>query len=87
MDTKIDFSISTPADYSVMVKNIPRNLNVDYKKELYEIFSNFKIPEKIILEKPSPNLKKICVEKIVLIYDIEKLEEIEKKIDDLVKEK
>ena len=48
MDTKIDFSISTPADYSVMVKNIPRNLNVDYKKELYEIFSNFKIPEKII---------------------------------------
>lgn len=48
MDKKIDFSISTPADYSVIVKNIPRNLNVDYKNELYEIFSNFKIPEKII---------------------------------------
>ena len=55
MDKKIDFSISTPADYSVIVKNIPRNLNVDYKNELYALQNAFKDKFKDLFHGHFPN--------------------------------
>ena len=38
IDNVIDRDLCTPADYTIMVKNIPKNLNVDYKYELTKIF-------------------------------------------------
>jgi hypothetical protein len=38
MDAEIDAANLTPADYTICVKNIPTDLNVDYKWELHKIF-------------------------------------------------
>ncbi len=34
----------TPRDYSILVRNIPRNMNIDYATELKRIFSEYSVP-------------------------------------------
>ena len=38
INNTIDDALCTPADYTIMVKNIPKNLPVDYKFELKRVF-------------------------------------------------
>lgn len=66
LDSQIDEKYQTPADFTIIVKNIPKDLKVDYKKELKNIF-----------ERPdpkNPNIKEIEVSKVTLVYDIEEIE-------------
>jgi hypothetical protein len=65
----------TPADYTVCVKNIPKDLNVDYRAELKYIFENYAVSD------PS---KPIEVKKVVLVYDIEEIIELEKSLDNII---
>jgi len=65
-------NVQSPADYSIMIKNIPKNLKVNYIEELKRIIQLHKAEISIV------------VEKIVLVYEMEKLEEIEDEIDEKV---
>ncbi|KAL4485796.1 hypothetical protein ABPG72_012336 [Tetrahymena utriculariae] len=77
IDMEIDASLSTPQDYTIMVKNIPIGLqNIDYKKELTTIFNLHSVPGKI-LEVASINL----------IYDISDLINKENELTKTVKQK
>ncbi|KAL4466070.1 hypothetical protein ABPG74_004307 [Tetrahymena malaccensis] len=77
IDMEIDASLSTPQDYTIMVKNIPIGLqNIDYKKELTTIFNLHSVPGKI-LEVASINL----------IYDISDLIKKENDLAKTVKQK
>ena len=58
--------------YSIMIKNIPKNLKVNYIEELKKIIKLHKAEISIV------------VEKIVLVYEMKKLEEIEEEIDEKV---
>ena len=60
----------TPADYTIIVKNIPRELKIDYEKELEHIFTHNAVHNATI-----------TVAKIVLVYDIDYLLELEDKLD------
>ena len=62
-------NVQSPADYSIMIKNIPKNLTVNYIEELKKIIKLHKAEISIV------------VEKIVLVYEMKKLEEIEEEID------
>ena len=62
-------NVQSPADYSIMIKNIPKNLKVNYIEELKKIIKLHKAEISIV------------VEKIVLVYEMKKLEEIEEEID------
>ncbi len=66
----------TPADYTIIVKNIPRELKIDYEKELEHIFTHNAVQDKII-----------NVTKIVLVYDIDYLIELEDRLDKAIKRK
>lgn len=68
----------TPADYTICVKNIPTGLSVDYKTELKNLFENYAVLD---------STKKIIVRKVVLVYDIEEIIELEKKLDTLIERK
>jgi len=65
-------NVQSPADYSIMIKNIPKNLKVNYIEELKKIIKLHKAEISIV------------VEKIVLVYEMKKLEEIEEEIDEKV---
>ena len=65
-------NVQSPADYSIMIKNIPKNLKVNYIEELKKIIKLHKAEISIV------------VEKIVLVYEMKKLEEIEEMIDEKV---
>ena len=65
-------NVQSPADYSIMIKNIPKNLKVNYIEELKKIIQLHKAEISIV------------VEKIVLVYEMKKLEEIEEEIDEKV---
>jgi hypothetical protein len=65
----------TPADYTVLIKNLPRGLDADYKKEIEDIMK-FKATS-----------KELNIKKVVLVYDIEYIEELEIKLDKSVKRK
>ncbi|EGR32359.1 protein kinase domain protein [Ichthyophthirius multifiliis] len=75
MDCIVDENNITPADYSVLVQNIPKDMpNIkDTLKRLFTYQSNPK--------------QDIRVSKIVLIYDIKEIIEIEEEIDEIVKNK
>jgi len=45
INNNIDEAHVTPQDYTIMVKNIPKKLKTDYKKELEHIFTNNVVPE------------------------------------------
>jgi hypothetical protein len=58
----------TPADFTIHVRNIPLGLNLDYKEQLKEIFEQYAVLE---------SDQQITVKKVVLVYDIEDLIEME----------
>lgn len=66
INSKIDQDNLTPSDYTIIVKNIPLKLNIDYAKELHHIFTN-----------NAAEGKKLNIAKIVLVYDIDYLIELE----------
>ncbi|EAR87534.2 transmembrane protein, putative (macronuclear) [Tetrahymena thermophila SB210] len=77
IDMEIDASLSTPQDYTIMVKNIPIGLqDIDYKKELTTIFNFHSVPGKVLE-----------VATINLIYDISDLINKENELAKTVKEK
>jgi hypothetical protein len=78
LDIEIDESQITPSDYTICVKNIPKGLQVDYKHELTSIFQNYAVLDSEI---------EIVVSKVVLVYDIEEVIELEKELDKLIDEK
>ncbi|CAD8069040.1 unnamed protein product [Paramecium sonneborni] len=78
IDTTIDEEQLTPADYTICVKNIPTGLSVDYKYELKNLFENYSVLD---------STKTIIVRKVVLVYDIEEIIELEKQLDQLIQQK
>ncbi|CAD8147563.1 unnamed protein product [Paramecium octaurelia] len=78
IDTTIDEEQLTPADYTICVKNIPTGLSVDYKAELTNLFQKYAVLD---------STKEIIVRKVVLVYDIEEIIELEKKLDTLIERK
>ena len=73
LDSEIDELNKTPADYTVIVKNIPRSINTDYKKKIRELF-----------EEQQEN---IIVSKVVLVYDMHEIEEHEKEVEHKINQK
>lgn len=47
LDAEIDDSQTSPADYTVIVKNIPKNLETNYKRDLTHIFTYNAVPDVI----------------------------------------
>lgn len=78
IDTKVDEELITPADYTLCVKNIPKDLDVDYKKELKYIMENHAVLN---------SEEKIQVRKVVLVYNIDEFIELEEKLNELVEKK
>lgn len=39
MDNDIDSDLCSPADYTIMIRNIPKGLNIDYEQELMNMFT------------------------------------------------
>lgn len=76
LNAEIDISQQTPQDYSIIVRNIPKGLKINYEKELIQLFTHSSVPGHTIQ-----------VRKINLIYDIEEIEEIEHKIQEVVQKK
>lgn len=68
----------TPADYTICVKNIPKGLDVDYKWELTNIFQNYAVLDSEL---------ELVIRKVVLVYDIEEIVELEEELDKLVDKK
>jgi hypothetical protein len=62
LNNDVDERSISPADYTVMIKNIPRNLNVNYYDEMRNILQNYTVPGEQLL-----------VTKIVLVYDVEEI--------------
>lgn len=75
MDNVVDEENVTPADYSVFVANIPKDLP-NTKKEIQKIF-----------EEESVQGKKVQVTKVVLVYDIKEILLLEEEIDEKIKDK
>ena len=76
IDAEVDESILSPADYTLMVQNIPTMRDQNYEEELKEFFRTTAIPG-----------REVFVKKISLVYDIDEIEEIEKEIQKTVNEK
>jgi hypothetical protein len=66
----------TPSDFTIIVKNIPLGLEVNYHRELLHIFT-YNAVEK----------QETKVSKIVLVYDIDYLIELEANLSKAVKRK
>jgi hypothetical protein len=73
IDIAIDESQLTPADYTICVKNIPIGLDIDYKVTLTNIFSHYAVPG-----------RELEITKIVLVYDIDEIIELEEELKDEV---
>jgi hypothetical protein len=58
------------------VKNIPIGLNRNYKDELKNIFTQYAVPGKLLV-----------VTKVVLVYNIEEIIELEEKLKKILKKK
>lgn len=78
LDIQIDESQITPSDFTVCVKNIPKGLAVDYKKEITNLFQNYAVFDSEMEMK---------VTKVVLVYDIEEIIQLENEINELIKQK
>ena len=80
INTTVDVALTTPSDFSICIKNIPKGLKVDYKKELTKLVSR--------CTKDSREQKKdLNIQKITLVYDIDELEHQEHGIAHIIKEK
>lgn len=76
-DAVIDEELNTPADYTVMVSNIPKDAKLNYEEELTNIFSdNVQILG-----------KKFFVKKINLIYECEEVEKEEHRLKKIIEKK
>lgn len=78
LDIEIDESQITPSDFTIIVKNIPTGLTVDYKHELTLLFQNYAVLD---------SEAEVVVSKVVLVYNIEQLIGLEKELDELMEEK
>jgi len=76
MNIEIDEDFITPSDYAIMVKNVPKGLDVNYQYELTKIFNGEAVPD-----------THIVVTNVDLVYDATELFEEEEKMGELVKEK
>lgn len=76
INAEIDVSQQTPQDYSIIVKNVPKGLSINYEKELISLFTHSSVPGHTIQ-----------VRKINIVYDIEEIEEIEHKIKGVIEKK
>ena len=76
IDADVDESILSPADYTLMVQNIPTMRDENYEEELKEFFRTKALPG-----------REVVVKKVSLVYDIEEIEELENEIKKLVHEK
>lgn len=74
---RIDEELLTPADYTVKISNIPTTAHFNYEDKLLSLFND---NEQILG-------KKYEVKKINLVYQNDKIEEIEEKLKDLMKKK
>ena len=63
MDADIDSEFCSPADFTIMVRNIPKNLKINYEEELIKLFTHHSVPGKII--KPTS---------VSLIYQIDSID-------------
>ncbi|CAD8188436.1 unnamed protein product [Paramecium octaurelia] len=78
LDNQIDESQLTPSDYTIMVTNIPKTLNVNYRWELTNLFQNYAV---------SDNNFQITVTKVVLVYNITEILTEEAKIQTTLQKK
>lgn len=78
IQNNIDANTSTAADYSIVVKNIPRFDNFDYETELRNIFSK-------ATEKSRKGEETLEIKKVTLVYNIDKLEAKEHEIKGVIK--
>ena len=76
INAEIDEKQNSPADYTVIVKNIPTNRDSDYNKTLTDFFENHVDPE-----------KKYSVKKVNLLWELDEIEEIEEKIKEALNKK
>ena len=76
INAQIDEKQISPADYTIIVRNIPTNLDVDYVTDLTDFFQNLIDP-----------IKKFNVMKINLLWEIEEINEIEEKVNEAIKKK
>ena len=65
LDEEIDGENCTPKDFSIMIRNVPTHLDIDYEQELKKLFANHSVPN-----------KKIDVKEVALVYNIEYLLEM-----------
>lgn len=76
-DAVIDEELNTPADYTVMVSNIPKDAQLNYEEELTNLFNdNVQILG-----------KKFFVKKINLIYECEEVEKEEHRLKKIIEKK
>lgn len=76
IDVDCDSNNTTPADYTMIVKNIPLKQNANYDKELEYIFTNCSVPGKVL-----------NVKKIVLVFDSSYVHRMEEKLASVVADK
>ena len=48
IDDKIDAQLTSPADYTIMVRNIPKRLKIDYEQELKKLFAYHAVPDTVL---------------------------------------
>lgn len=76
INAEIDEKQNSPADYTIIVRNIPNNRNSDYVESLTNFFTNDIDP-----------VKKFRVTKVNLLWELDEIEEFEKKIRELIDRK
>ncbi|CAD8115777.1 unnamed protein product [Paramecium sonneborni] len=75
IDIEVDESQLTPTDYTICVKNIPK-LDEDYREVLKNIFQNY-----------AADGRELKVTKIVLVYNLDEVIDLEESLKELVREK
>ncbi|CAD8169509.1 unnamed protein product [Paramecium pentaurelia] len=75
IDIEVDESQLTPSDYTICVKNIPK-LNEDYREVLKNIFQNY-----------AADGRELFVTKIVLVYNLDEVIELEEALKEMIREK
>ena len=76
INNDVDEETNTPADYTIIVSGIPLGLNCQYESELKRIFD----------EDPKTQ-KKFGVEKVNLVFNTKKIEELEHELKKIVNKK
>jgi RNA recognition motif-containing protein len=74
---EIDSKVTSPPDFTIIVRNIPTNLqNYDYRNELYKMFREKSVPGKIM-----------NVRRVVLAYNMQEIGTAEKRVESAVTQK